>query len=175
MTNRRPILAARSGLIRLLLPAAVNWTLIAYALVLCVGVWSIAVQRIQSDYRSTLQSEREHLSSVSGTLEAQVEAMLGDGVGAALAAANELANRNDLAATSDAQLSDTLTQMLTGGPYVRSLFLANARRFVRVGRTAASDTRTAPPAWLEPALNLKTDDAWVGGPMPDPDNPAERV
>ena len=175
MTNRRPILAARSGLIRLLLPAAVNWTLIAYALVLCAGIWSIAVQRIQSDYRSTLQTEREHLSSVSGTLEAQVEAMLGDGVGAALAAANELANRNDLAAASDAQLSDTLTHMLTGGPYVRSLFLANARRFVRVGRTAASDTRTAPPAWLEPALNLEADDAWVGGPMPDPDNPAERV
>jgi PAS domain S-box-containing protein len=26
-----------------------------------------------------------------------------------------------------------------------------------------------------PALNVKTDNAWVGGPMPDPDNPAERV
>jgi len=175
MTNRSSILAARTGLIRLLLPAAVNWTLIAYALVLCAGIWSFTVQRIQSDYRSTLQTEREHLSSVSGTLEAQVEAMLGDGVGAALAAANEVANRNDLAAASDAQLSDTLTHMLTGGPYVRSLFLANAQRFVRVGRSAASEARTAPPAWLQPALSLKTDDAWVGGPMPDPDNPAEWV
>src|SRR5258706_7780642 len=31
------------------------------------------------------------------------KAMLGDGVGAALAASNELANRNDLAAASDGQ------------------------------------------------------------------------
>ena len=68
---------------RRLLPAAVNWTLIAYALVLLAGIWSFAVERIESDYRSTLEAERAHLSSVSGTLEAQVEAMLGDGVGAA--------------------------------------------------------------------------------------------
>lgn len=160
---------------RRLLPAAVNWTLIAYALVLCVGVWSFAVQRIQSDYRATLEAEREHLSSVSGTLQAQVEAMLGDGVGAALAAANELENRGDLATIDDAQFADTLKHMLTGGPYVRSLFLADAQRFVRAGRAATPDSRAAPPTWLLPALNLKSGDAWVGGPMPDPDNPAERV
>ena len=74
---------------RRLLPAAVNWTLIVYALVLCVGIWIYTLERIQSDYRATLEMEREHLRSVSGTFEAQVEAMLGDGVGAALAAANE--------------------------------------------------------------------------------------
>src|SRR6267378_2166266 len=135
MKNARPILAARSGLMQLLLPAAVNWTLIAYALVLLAGIWSFAAQRIESDYRSTLETEREHLRSVSGTLEAQVEAMLGDGVGAALAAANELENRGDLAAAGNPQLADTLAHMLTGGPYVRSLFLADAQRFVRVGRT----------------------------------------
>jgi PAS domain S-box-containing protein len=175
MKNSRPILAAGSGLMQLLLPAAVNWTLIVYALVLLAGIWAFAVQRIESDYRSTLEMEREHLRSVSATLEAQVEAMLGDGVGAALAAANELENRSDLAAASDTQLAETLTHMLTGGPYVRSLFLANAQRFVRVGRTGTPDIRTAPPTWLVPATNLKTDDAWVGGPMPSPDNPAERV
>jgi len=167
--------AARSGLTRRLLPAAVNWALIAYALVLLAGIWSFAVERIESDYRSTLEAERAHLSSVSGTLEAQVEAMLGDGVGAALAAANELENRGDAAATSDTHLADTLTHMLTGGPYVRSLFLAGTQRFVRVGRAGPPDTRSAPPAWLLPALNLETEVAWAGGPMPDPDNPAERV
>ena len=159
---------------QLLPPAAANWTLIVYAMVLLAGIWAFAVQRIESDYRSTLETEREHLRSVSATLEAQVEAMLVDGVGAALAAANELENRSDLATASDTQLLETLTHMLTGGQYVRSLFLGNAQRFVRVGRTG-TDSRTAPPTWLLPALKLKTDDAWVGGPMPDPDNPAERV
>jgi PAS domain S-box-containing protein len=167
-------LAVRDGWMRRL-PAAVNWTLIAYALVLCVGVWSIAVQRIQSGYRSTMETEREHLRSVSGTLQAQVEAMLGDGVGAALAAANELENRGDLAAAGDSQYSDTLAHMLTGGPYVRSLFLADARRFVRVGRSGTPDSRTAPPAWLLPALSIRSEIAWVGPPIPDPDNPAEQV
>jgi PAS domain S-box-containing protein len=162
-------------LTRRLVPAAVNWTLIVYALVLCVGIWVYTLQRIQSDYHATLETEREHLRSVSGTFEAQVEAMLGDGVGAALAAANEYENPGDLAAASDAQLADTLTHMLTGGPYVRSLFLVNGRRFVRVGRSAASDSRTAPPAWLLPALKLKSGDAWAGGRIPDPENPAETV
>jgi PAS domain S-box-containing protein len=182
--RRRPILKnseakrmARGTLdrSRRLLPAAINWTLIAYALVLCVGIWGLVVQRIQSDYRSTLETEREHLRSVSGTLQAQVEAMLGDGVGAALAAANELENRTDPSPVSDTQVSDTLTHMLTGGPYVRSLFLIDTQRFVRVGRSATPERRTAPPTWLLPALNLRSEYAWVGGPMPDPDSPGEQV
>jgi PAS domain S-box-containing protein len=158
-----------------LLPAAVNWALAAYALALCVGVWIFALQHIQIDYRSTLETERDHLRSVSGTLQAQVEAMLGDGVGAALAAANEFETGSRLSTASDAEVSDTLIHMLTGGPYVRSLFLVNGERFVRVGRSGTPDTRTAPPAWLLPALVLKTGDAWVGGPMPDPDSPGARV
>jgi len=153
----------------------VNWTLIAYAVVLCVGIWSAALDRVQRDYRSTLETERERLRSVSGTLQAQVEAMLGDGVGAALAAANELGSRSDLAHASDAQFADTLAHMLTGGSYVRSLFLANTKRFVRVGRSELPDIRTTPPAWLAPALVLDSDSAWVGGPIPDPDDPAEQV
>jgi PAS domain S-box-containing protein len=165
-------LAAPRGGMRGLLPAVVNWTLIVYALVLCALVWGFAVQRIQSDYRSTLQSERDHLGSVSGTLQAQVEAMLGDGVGAALAAANELEGRGD---AGDALYSNTLAHMLTGGPYVRSLFLANAQRFVRVGRSAIPDSRTTAPAWMLPALGLDSDDAWVGAPIFDPEKPSDQV
>jgi two-component system NarL family sensor kinase len=160
---------------RRLAPAAVNWALLAYALALCVGVWSYALLHMQIDYRSTLETERDHLRSVSGTLQAQVEAMLGDGVGAALAAANELEDRGGLTTAGDAQVSDTLVHMLTGGPYVRSLFLVNSQRFVRVGRSVTPDSRTAPPAWLLPSLDLKSGDAWVGGPIPDPDNPGEQV
>jgi hypothetical protein len=65
--------------------------------------------------------------------------------------------------------------MLTGGQYVRSLFLANAKHYVRTGRAGTKDIQTAPPSWLLPALTLNTEDAWVGGPIPDPDNSAEQV
>ena len=167
-------LASDTGGMRRLLPATVNWTLIAYAVVLCVAVWGFALQRVQSDFRTTLGAEREHLRSVSGTLEAQIEAMLGDGVGAALAAANELNYRSDGAAGAN-EFSDTLAHMLTGGPYVRSLFLVNVQRFERVGRTAPPEHAAAPPAWLLPALSLGSQDAWVGVPMADPENPASRV
>ena len=166
--------AFRKDAARHLLPATVNWTLFAYAFVLCLGIWGLAFQRIQSDYAATLLTEREHLRSVSGTLEAQVEAMLADGVGAALAAVNELEYRTD-GGVGGTQSSDTLSHMLTGGPYVRSLFLANSQRFVRVGRTSAPDIEAVLPAWLQPVLGRKSEDAWVGAPMPDPENPAERV
>jgi PAS domain S-box-containing protein len=165
-------LAFRKGATRQLLPPAVNRTLIAYAIVMCVGIWGLAVQHIQTDYSATLQTEREHLRSVSGTLKAQVEAMFADGIGAATAAVNEIESHGDAGETP---LSDTLSHMLTGGPYVRSLYLANAHRFVRVGRSAPPDNQAIPPAWLQPAMSLKSDDSWVGAPMPDPENPAERV
>ncbi len=165
---------AQKDAARHLLPAAVNWTLFAYAFGLCVGIWGLAYQRIQSDFAATLLTEREHLRSVSGTLEAQVEAMLADGVGAALAAVNELEYRPDGGA-GGTQSSDTLSHMLTGGAYVRSLFLANSQRFVRVGRTSAPDSQAVFPAWLQPIGRRTSDDAWVGAPMPDPENPAERV
>ena len=168
-------LAVRADSMRRLLPAAVNWTLIAYAVILCIGIWTLAIQRIQSDYQSTMEIERDHLRSVSATLQAQVEAMLGDGVGAALAAANELEDRSDIATAGDAQFADTLTHMLTGGAYVRSLFLANSQRFVRVGRSSTPDIRTVAPTWLLPALALGSGSAWVGAPIPDPENPAEQV
>jgi len=155
------------------LSASVDWALILYAVILCAGIWGLAAQSIQRDYRSTIQLEREHLVSVSATLKAQVEAMLGDGVGAALAAVNELENRHDIVA-SDAQYSQTLADMLTGGAYVRSLFLVNAQGYVRVGRSDTTDRATVAPAWLLPALTLRSD-AWVGGPIPDPDNPSAQV
>ena len=167
-------LASRNSADRHLLPPSVNWTLIAYALVLCLGIWGLAFQRIESDYSATLLTEREHLRSVSGTLKAQVEAMIADGVGAALAAVNELEYRPDGGA-GGTQTADTLSHMLTGGPYVRSLFLANPQRFVRVGRTAVPAGQAEFPDWLRSISSRKSDDAWVGVPMPDPENPAERV
>jgi hypothetical protein len=65
--------------------------------------------------------------------------------------------------------------MLTGGAYVRSLFLVNGHRFVRVGRSGVPENGARPPAWLQPALTHGSEDAWVGRPIPDPENPLEQV
>jgi hypothetical protein len=155
------------------LSATVDWALIVYAVFLCAGIWGLAAQSIQSGLSFDHAAGTRALAQCQRDAQAQVEAMLGDGVGAALAAVNELENRHDVAA-SDAQYSQTLADMLTGGDYVRSLFLVNAQGYVRVGRFATTDRAAVAPAWLLPALALKSD-AWVGGPIPDPDNPNEQV
>jgi len=63
----------------------------AYAIVLCAAVWIYAVAEAAADYRRVFKEERERLGSVSYALAAEVDAMLGDGFGAAVAGANELA------------------------------------------------------------------------------------
>jgi hypothetical protein len=49
----------------------------------------------------------------------------------------------------------------------------DAARDVRLD--APPENRTAPPSWLRPALDVESDDAWVGDPIPDPDSPGELV
>jgi PAS domain S-box-containing protein len=149
--------------------------LITYALLLCAIAWSYAALSIRADLERTLDAERSRLRDVSLTIGAQIEAMLHDGIGAAVAAANELGAVEPLAGTSDARVSETLAHMLTGGDYVRSLFLASPNRYVRVGRSAARQEAASVPSWLAPALAERAQDTWVGAPMPDPDDPGTRV
>jgi PAS domain S-box-containing protein len=152
---------------RRLLPAAFGWALIAYAAALLVGMWGYAALRIQSDYRSTRDEQRYDLRNIAAALDAQVEAMLNDGVGAALAAVNEV-GPTGLAGMTDAQLSQTLENMLTGGAYVRSLFVVSPDRYVRVGREGPPENATELPPWLQPVLAAPTGDTWVGHSMADP-------
>jgi PAS domain S-box-containing protein len=155
-------------------PSVLTFLLIAYALLLCVIAWSYAALSIRTDLERTLDAERSRLRDVTLTIGGQIEAMLHDGVGAALAAANELGALEPRTGASDALVSQTLTHMLTGGDYVRSLFLAAPDRFVRVGRSG-TQTATAAPSWLAPALSLRSQDTWVGAPMADPENRAVQV
>ncbi|HTT01253.1 MAG TPA: PAS domain-containing sensor histidine kinase [Steroidobacteraceae bacterium] len=157
--------SAASSRLNRLLPAAASWLLLLYALLLCAAVWGYATLRIESDHRNTLEKEREHLRSVAGTLRAQIEAMIGDGVGGAVAGANELGAEAGIDKLPVDRLSTTLQHMLTGRPYVRALFLASPQRFVLMPRSGATDVSSQPPSWLAPVFTQKGRDTWVGPPF----------
>ena len=74
---------------------------------------------------------------------------------------------------SSAELSSTLQKQLTGGGYVRFLFLADNGRFALASRESASDSRTAPD-WLT-TNSAGPGNSWVGKPMVDPERPGALV
>jgi len=161
------------GLTPRLLPTIAGPVLIGYAALLLAGIWSYATLRIQSAYRSTIVEEGNDLRNVAAELAPRIDAMLNDGVGAAVAAANEISAHGGVQQVSDAQLSQTLANMLTGGAYVRSVFIATPGRFMRVGREGSPESASTPPAWLWPAFSRRTSESWVGAPIPDPEHPRE--
>ena len=146
-----------------------------YSLVLCTAVWAYCGIHVASDYRSTLEFEHARLGSVARTLSAEVEAMLSDGMGAALTAANELDAGRGIERAPDAQLASTLAHMLNGGDYVRALFLATPGRFVLVSRGGATLIGAPPPEWQLPASAPSDTAVWVGAPVRDPGHPARLV
>ena len=167
--------ARASRLARNLRPGVVTWVLVAYSVLLCGAVWTYAVLHTASDYRTTLEAQRRHLQSVSAGLTAHIQAMLGNGVGASQAAVNELRAAGKVADASDAQVADTLGRMLTGGAYVRGLFLATTSRFVSVDRDGRRTTQATAPAWLMSALSASSADSWVGDPLEDPERPLQSI
>ena len=69
---------------------ALRAIVLGYSAILLIGVWSYALHVIQSDFRLTEATTRERLRARGAAFNAEVEAMMGDGVGAAVAAANEI-------------------------------------------------------------------------------------
>jgi PAS domain S-box-containing protein len=155
--------------------AALNAIVLGYSAILLIGTWSYALHVVKSDHRLTVATSQNRLRGQSTSLNAQVEAMLGDGVGAAEAAANELGGERGFAAAPTTQVLKTLDHMLTGGAYVRALFLADPSRFDLMARGGRHDSLSELPAWLKPILSVGAAQSWVGGPMPDPDRPGEHI
>ena len=108
---------------------ALRVIVLGYSAILLIAVWSYALHVIQSDYRLTEATTRDRLRARGAAFNAEVEAMMGDGVGAAVAAANELGGQRGFAVASQVQVQQTISHMLTGGPYVRALFIGNTARF----------------------------------------------
>ena len=159
--------------LRLILPPALNWVLLVYAVVAIAIGWAYVAARIHADYVQTMEAQRNSLRGVAATLRSATLAMLNDGVGAAVAGANELRSVGGIDLASSADLSSTLQKHLTGGDYVRFLFLADTRRFALASRKATSASRT-PPDWLS-ANRSGLSNSWIGTPMVDPERPDELV
>ena len=97
--------------------------------------------------------------------------MMGDGVGAAVAAANEIGAQRGFTDASQVQIQQTLGHMLTGGPYVRALFLGNTARFELSARGGRRESLPELPPWFKPVLTARAVPSWVGPPIADPDRP----
>jgi two-component system NarL family sensor kinase len=150
---------------------ALRVIVLGYSAILLLGVWSYALHVVQNDYRLTDATTRERLRARGAAFNAEVEAMMGDGVGAAMAAANELGGQRGFAVATPNQILQTMGHMLTGGPYVRALFLGSAERFELSARGDRHDSGTALPAWFMPVLSVGAVPTWVGSPIADPDRP----
>jgi PAS domain S-box-containing protein len=147
--------------------------LLAYALIAVTIGWAYVASRIHSDYLQTLESERNRLRGVGATLWSATLAMLNDGVGAAVAGANELQLAGGIKAASSANLTTTLQKQLTGGDYVRFLFLADKGRFALASRQRSTDSAQA-PEWLT-IDSAAPGNSWVGRPIADPERPGKLV
>ncbi len=159
---------------RLALPRRLNWMVLAYgALAVAIG-WAYAVTRINADYEQSLNDEHSKLRGVTAALEAGTLAMLNDGVGAALAGANELESDNGVIHADSPEITQTLKHELTGGDYVRFLFLTNGERFALASRDSSSHSHDL-PAWLTVESVPKGTNSWVGAPIADPERPASLV
>jgi PAS domain S-box-containing protein len=163
-----------TGLLRFGYPSALNWVLLAYAVLVVAFGWTYAVSRMHADYERTLEAERGRLRDITTTLQSGTLAMLNDGIGAAVAGANELQSFGGLDGAATARILATLQKQLTGGEYVRSLFLADDQRFAIASRRQASEGRVVPP-WLTVSGAASSSDTWIGKPIEDPEHPGNFV
>ncbi|HEY0803142.1 MAG TPA: hypothetical protein VGD54_20070, partial [Steroidobacteraceae bacterium] len=165
---------ANWGRLRLGFPPALNWVLLAYAVLAVAIGWAYAASRIHSDYERTVEGERNRLRDIAATLQSATLAMFNTGIGAAVAGVNELQSTGGFARAAGTHLTTTLQRQLTGGDYVRFLFLANNGRFALASRDRASES-TMTPAWLTAFGAASTNDAWIGSPITDPERPDDLV
>ena len=165
----------RAGRAPLLLPRTLTWILLVYAGLVLISGWTYSALRIRTDRENTLQTERNRLSIVAEALEAGTVAILNDGMRAALTGAREIATAGGLDTASEEVLRDRLQRLLTGGQYIRSVFVADATRFARAGAKGTYEVTRVVPAWLTAAQSAPSGDTWVGKPIPDPEEPGAMV
>jgi signal transduction histidine kinase len=149
-------------------PPALSWALLAYAAVAVAAGCAFAVLRVHSDYLQVMQDEGDSLRGVTAALTSATQAMLDNGMGAARAAASEIRAGGGYDRLAGRGVGLALQRHLTGGTFVRSLFLVENGHYVLAGRTHVFEGASLPQylAGLEGA-----DDVWVGAPMHDPQDP----
>ncbi|HVS75723.1 MAG TPA: histidine kinase [Steroidobacteraceae bacterium] len=153
-------------------PLALSWVLLAYAVVAVAAGGAFAALRIHADYLEVMQGEQESLRGVTAALTSATQAMLDHGLGAAIAGAGEVRAGGGLDRLSTSATGLMLQRQLTGGLYVRSLFLVDAGRYVLASRARVLGG-ASPPGYLT-GLGA-AGELWVGAPMHDPQEPGRWV
>jgi len=172
-SSEHAVPAAR-GLARPGLLSTVNWAVLVYAVLAVTIGGAYAALWIGSDYERTLQSGQARLRSVTAALQSATVAMLNDGVGAAVAAADEAPAMASPDTRVRSRVAAMLQDHLTGGDYVRALFLTDGTHFALAGRSRVIDV-TSTPAWLTATRVPPAGRTWVGAPMTDPEDPHRLV
>src|ERR1700747_2773984 len=149
---------ASAGDASLLLPSSLSWTLLLYAALVLATGWAYSTQRIRTDREQTYQSESNRLRAVAAALEQSAFAMISDGVGSAVTRAREVEGLGGLEGVAERDLSPALGEAMSGGQYVRSVFVADAARFVRAGRAGSFDVSRAPPPWFNAIASHGSED-----------------
>jgi PAS domain S-box-containing protein len=145
-------------------PLALSWVVLAYAVVAVAAGAAFAALRIHDDYLEVIQDEDQSLRGVAAAMTSASQAMLDDGMGSALAAASEVRAAGGLDQLPLPTLASMLQRQLTGGAYVRFVFLEDSGRFVLASRTRVLDGHLA-PAYLPTAATAGQ--LWVGAPWRD--------
>lgn len=130
-------------------------------LVLVVG-WAFGLAQINTDRALTLEASNNQLKMTATTLAKHIEAMIFDGVGAAAAGANEIAATDRTHLLSEKEMTAVLSRMLTGGDYVRSLFIVSPSLYVSARRD--DDVESGKPGWIT-ELSKTQRNTWVGKPL----------
>jgi PAS domain S-box-containing protein len=164
---------ARRGLVRPGLSSTANWALLAYAMLAVAIGGAYAALWIRADYERTREAALGRLGNVTAALQSATAAMLNDGVGAAVAAANEARANSMEDPRSRSALAAKLQGYLKGGDYVRAVFLCDGAHLELASRHRVADS--AIPAWLTAPSSQAGVANWIGAPMPDPEDSRRRV
>lgn len=136
--------------------------------------WVYALWHIYSDREQTLDAARHQLLTVGAALNVHTEALLADGIGAAQAAAAQAVFLG-LGKQSPDQMAVTIQRELTGGDYVRALFVVNEQGIAIAGRGGYLFSNEALPSWLQQIRSDPEAQTFVGPPMLHPGNLREHI
>lgn len=153
-------------------PVLPKRSLIAYAVVIVAALWGYEYWQIQNDKRATLDTARNQLLTIVSSLATHMEAMIHDGVGAALAGAAQISAQGGLDSLPTKAAQDILQRTLTGGDYVRQVFVAAPGRFVTAQRPEA--VVDAPSSWIATLFETQSD-TWLGPPIQRGENDSHVV
>ena len=144
-------------------PPRLRRGLLIYAAALLASGWGYGLWQIYVDRGITLESSENQLTLSATAFSNHVTAMINDGVGAAIAGTNQLRTADAARQITNEEMAAVLARMLTGGEYVRTLFIGTPTRYAAAHRGQRRETNSRPPFLTD--LLATTDKTWVGKPL----------